>query len=178
MLSLIQPRVSHLSDGLIIPGWQDSLPLICSTNIPPAPSMCYTLLSPLGIHGEYVRAGGRGWVSTNKQAQHVSRVISAPKETKQGNVRVSRCAGALMGRAEGWGSPKPTIPFGFGVVVGEERVMSQVDLEGEEELDRGRSGSKSEQEGPGRPDGQSGCGSSKTLPLKGVEWRRQEWPDN
>ena len=83
-----------------------------------------------------------------------------------------------MGRAEDWGSPKPTILFGFGVVVGEEKVMSQVGLEDEEEVDRENNGSKSEQEGPGRSDGQRGCGSSKTVPLKGVEWRRQEWPDH
>lgn len=52
-----------------------------------------------------------------------------------------------MGRAEVWDSPTPTILFGFGVVLGKENVMSKVDLEDEEEVDRGKSRAKSEQEG-------------------------------
>ena len=80
--------------------------------------MCYTVVASgdslcicQGLLSRWLREGVRGG-STSKQTRHLRRVISAPKETKQGYVRegatgeantgLLKHLSAVMGRAEQW----------------------------------------------------------------------------
>lgn len=98
---------------------------------------------------------------TNKQTQHLTRVISAPKYLGCYNM-----GSAAVRHAADWSSPKPTILFGLGAVLGKETVRSKVDLEDEQEV-MGKRRTKDKQAGQGRYGSQSGCGF--VTPMGGVE---------